>query len=159
MALVKSRSLRMMLLCAIVSALLASSGSAWAVCQVTATPISFGNYGVLGHAEVTSVGTISYTCYGPAPAGIKIVVGPGNSGSVARRAMLVGRQRLPYVLSLDPRGQVPWGDGRLGTQVYYDRHPPRNRTVTVLVYGRVPPGQRVVPNSLYRDNVSIVASY
>lgn len=140
-------------------AALSIPASASAGCTISTSPINFGVYPVIAGAVVSSVGAISYTCAGPVPAGIKIAIGPGRYGTVERRAMAGGISKLPYVLSLDPHGFAPWGDGSMGTQVYYDPHPPRNQTVTIRVYGLIAPGQRIEPNQVFRDNVSVVAFY
>jgi spore coat protein U-like protein len=140
-------------------AIAATPGYAWALCTVLATPINFGSLPAIDRGGLTSVGSVAYTCTGPVPAGIKIVMGPGRSGTVGRRAMVGGHNRLPYILSLDPLGDVPWGDGSKGTQVYFNAHPPRNQTITIPVYGHILPGHSVPPNFIYRDSVAVVAFY
>jgi hypothetical protein len=68
-------------------------------------------------------------------------------------------RRLPYVLTLDRAGLLPWGDGTGGTQPYFDPHPPRNQTVRVPIFAHIPPGQKVVPNQIFSDLVSVVIFY
>jgi len=130
-----------------------------AICVMSTTPLNFGKYPPLTRDWIMSVGTISYTCVGPLPAGIKIAIGTADTGGVVRRAMKGGDARLPYVLTLGPTDSVPWGDGSKGSRLYFNAHPPRNRTVTVPVYGRIPPGEQVPANQIFRDAVSVMAYY
>ena len=136
-----------------------TTGSALGACMVSASSINFGSYATLKSGTITTVGTVAYTCTGPVPAGIKILLGPGHAGTVARRVMVAGGSKLRYILSLDPYGRVPWGDGSAGTEVYFQRNPPRNKPVTIQVYGHILPDQPVAPNQLYRDDVSVLAFY
>jgi spore coat protein U-like protein len=139
--------------------LAATPGVAAGACVVTVTAINFGSYPEVSESMVTTVGSVSYTCVGPVPAGIKIAMGAGRSGSIEKRAMTAGNARLPYVLSLDQLGRAPWGDGSHGTQVYFNAHPPRNRTVTVPVFGFIPAGRRAPADHVFRDSVAVVAFY
>ena len=132
---------------------------AQAICMVSTTPLNFGKYTPLTHDWIMSVGTISYTCVGPVPAGIKIAIGTGDADGVVRRAMKGGYARLPYFLTLGPTDLVPWGDGSRGSRVYFNAHPPRQRTVTIPVYGRIPPGEHVPANQIFRDSVAVVAYF
>lgn len=129
------------------------------VCTVTATPINFGVFDPLLRSGVATVGSISYTCVGPVPAGIKIVLGPGREGSVQKRIMIGQDARLHYVLSLDPHGFQPWGDGSPGTRVFFDPHPPRGKRVTIDVFARILPDQPLKPRRTYSDMVSVLAIF
>jgi spore coat protein U-like protein len=130
-----------------------------AICMVSASPINFGKYSAVESEWIVAAGTISYTCTGPLPVGIKIAIGRDDAAGDVRRVMRGGGSRLSYFLTLDPRGSVPWGDGSAGSTVYFNAHPPRNRTVTIQVYGRIPPGERVPANQTFHDAVPIVAYY
>jgi spore coat protein U-like protein len=143
----------------VATALAATPALASGACVVTATSINFGSYPEISESVIVSVGSVSYTCIGPVPTGIKIVMGAGRSGSIAERAMIAGDARLPYILSLDQYGRAPWGDGSHGTQVYYNAHPPRNQTVTVPVFGFIPAGRRAPAGQIFRDSVAVVAFY
>jgi spore coat protein U-like protein len=157
----QSTGIRKSLFClAIAAALDAAGGYAWAgTCRVTATPVDFGLYPAIARGAITTVGSVTYTCVGPLAGGIKILMGPGESGSVTRRSMAGGDGRLPYVLSLDPQGSIPWGDGTRGTRFFFDPHPPQGRSVTIRVYGHIPPDQAVPPSLGYRDSVSVLVYY
>lgn len=142
------------------AAIEATAGYAWAgTCRVTATPIDFGLYPAITRGAITTVGSVTYTCVGPLAGGIKILMGPGESGTVTTRSMVGGGGRLPYILSLDPQGSVPWGDGTRGTEFFFDPHPPQGRSVTIRVYGHIPPDQAVPPSLSYRDSVSVLVYY
>ena len=132
---------------------------AQAICVVSTTPLNFGKYPPFTHEWIMSVGTISYTCVGPLPAGIKIAIGADDAGGVVRRVMKGGDAKLPYVLTLGPTDSVPWGDGSKGSKLYFNAHPPRNRIVTIPVYGRIAPGEPVPANQIFRDSVSVLAYY
>jgi len=137
----------------------AMAARARATCMVSASAIDFGQYSAIEGEWVVAAGTISYTCTGPLPFGIKIAIGRDDAEGEVRRVMRGGDAKLLYFLTLDPRGSVPFGDGSGGSTVYYDAHPPRNRTVTIPVYGRIPPGERVPANLTFHDAVPIVAYY
>ena len=150
---------RVMVLLLAVMLVPAMAAPARAMCMVSASPIDFGKYSAIDSEWVVSAGTISYICTGPLPVGIKIAIGRDDAAGDLRRVMHGGGSKLPYFLTLDPRGSVPFGDGSEGSTVYYNAHPPRNRTVTIQVYGRIPPGERVPANQTFHDAVPIVAYY
>ncbi len=150
---------RVMVLLLAVMLVPAMAPPARAKCMVSASPMDFGKYSAIDSEWVVSAGTISYTCTGPLPAGIKIAIGRNDAGGDVKRVMRGGGAKLAYFLTLDPRGSVPWGDGSGGSTIYYNAHPPRNRTVTIQVYGRIPPGERVPANQIFHDAVPIVPYY
>ncbi len=53
----------------------AMAAPARAICMVSASPIDFGKYSAIEREWIVAAGTISYTCTGPLPVGIKIAIG------------------------------------------------------------------------------------
>jgi spore coat protein U-like protein len=64
--------------------------------------------------------------------------------------------RLEYEIYLDDARTVVWGDGGFGSQPLSIQHP--GGTLTLPIYGRIFPGQRVHAG-VYRDSLRILASF
>jgi spore coat protein U domain-containing protein, fimbrial subunit CupE1/2/3/6 len=128
-----------------------------AECAVSASPIVFSNYDTLQQIDVTTVGTITYTCFEKIP---RIVLGltKGYSGSFGRREMREGAHKLAYNLYLDPAGTQVWGDGSGGSQTYIAVAPQPGAKVTVTIFGRIGQRQNVVAGQ-YSDDVQVVLEY
>jgi spore coat protein U-like protein len=146
---------------AIAIALFAAAQAASAgVCQVTASPITFGIFDAFAARNTVSVGTVSYICTGRLPAGLRIEMLPGARGKVYPRVMIGPRaKRLAYYLALDPGGNLIWGDGTRGSQVFFDPSPPPGQTVRIRVYARIIPRRRIPAVGLYSDHVKMLARF
>ena len=133
------------------------SFSAFAVCSLSSTSISFGNYDVFSTAALDTNGSIVYRC-GGGDNNISISLNHGGAPSFNPRRMLKGSEILNYNLYLDAARTVIWGDGTAGTQTYSIRNPPNNQDVTVPVYGRVPLGQSVSKGA-YTDTITVTINF
>lgn len=133
------------------------SFSALAVCSLSGTSISFGNYDVFSTSPLDTNGSIVYRC-GNADNNISISLDRGGATSFNPRQMRNGSQALNYNLYLDAARTVIWGDGTSGTQTYFIKNPPNNQDVTVPVYGRVPTGQNVSKGT-YSNTITVTINF
>jgi spore coat protein U-like protein len=126
-------------------AFLAMAASARAItCEITgAVGVSFGSYDVLDAYPTDSVGSITYQCHNVGQSDmVTIALGAGGATFVPRRMPGSG-ESLGYNLYLDAARTAVWGDGTGGTSVYGPFRPPNDESVTVVIYGRIPPGEDV----------------
>ncbi|MBI1873419.1 MAG: spore coat protein U domain-containing protein [Acidobacteria bacterium] len=122
-----------------------------AACTVSTGGIGFGSYDVFSGSPVDSTGIISFSC--DKKSDITITLNTGGSGTFSPRRMS-GPDSLDYNLYLDAARSTIWGDGTSGTGTYSQTNVPKNTTLTVTVYGRVPNGQDVSAGS-YGDSVTV----
>jgi|SRR5579863_232243 len=130
-------------------------------CSVTATPVTFGSYNPTTRTMVSTVASLTYTCTSKVRRGIRILLANGNIVRTMRQPgaeAIYKRDSLHFLLTLDPAGTIPWGDGTGGTQVYTDPHPPLNQPVTVQIYGFLPESQDPVPGQ-YQDALRVIADF
>src|SRR5262245_20367523 len=106
------------------------SFSALAVCSLSNTSISFGNYDVFSTSPLATNGSIICRC-GYADRNISISLDKGGAASFNPRRMLKGSEALNYNLYLDAARTIIWGDGTGGTQTYFINNPPNNQDITV----------------------------
>ena len=139
------------------TAIVSLSFSALAVCSLSSTSISFGNYDVFNTSPLDTNGSIVYRC-GNADNNISISLNQGGASSFNPRRMLNGSQALNYNLYLDAARTIIWGDGTDGTQTYFIKNPPNNQDVTVPVYGRVPTGQSVSKGA-YGNTITVTINF
>ena len=147
-----------MLIALLATAAIASlSFSALAVCSLSGTSISFGNYDVFSTSPLDTNGSIVYRC-GNADHDISISLDSGGASSFNPRRMLKGSEALNYNLYLDAARTIIWGDGTAGTQTYFIKNPPNNQDVTVPLYGRVPTGQSVSKGA-YSNTITVTINF
>jgi spore coat protein U-like protein len=132
--------------------LLAGPGAKKGSCAIETRPLSFGSYDPEDNAELDSVAQVIYTCDNQAKK-IRIDMSAGSSNTFDRR-MINGAGELLYNIYLDATHRTVWGDGVLGTDVYYENNPPNGTPVVVRAYGRIPPRQDVPPGS-YTDVLTV----
>ena len=123
-----------------------------ASCTIETRPLSYGNFDPAANAEVDAVAQVIYTCNNQAKK-IRIDMSSGTSNSFDRR-MSNGGYDLFYNIYLDPTHRTVWGDGVLGTDVYYENNPPNGTPVVVLAYGRIPARQDPAPGQ-YVDVLTV----
>jgi spore coat protein U-like protein len=126
-------------------------------CMVGTTPIAFGMYNPLRHADLPSVAMLHYRCVGSVRR-LEIGLTPGTSGSLRTRTMRRGKEVLKYNLYLDAAGSQVWGDGTGGSQMYIVNSPASGNYVNIPVYGRVFGNQNDAAGG-YHDDVSIIVRY
>jgi spore coat protein U-like protein len=135
----------------------AANGGLLGSCMVDATPIAFGRYNPLGHADLPSVAMLHYRCFGSVKR-LEIGLTPGISGSLRTRTMRRGKEVLKYNLYLDAAGSQVWGDGTGGSRTYTVNSPASGNSVSIPVFGRVFGSQNDSAGG-YHDDVSIVVRY
>ena len=121
-------------------------------CTIETRPLSFGNYDPEANAAVDAVAQVIYTCNNQAKK-IRIDMAQGTSNSFDR-SMSNGGYNLDYNIYLDSTHRTVWGDGVLGTDVYYENNPPNGTPVVVPAYGRIPARQDPEPGQ-YVDSVTV----
>jgi len=128
-----------------------------ATCSISATGVNFGNYDPSAANPNDSTGNISYRCNQKDP--ITIFLSKGNAPTFTPRQMRSGGETLNYNLYRDATRSSIWGDSTGGTTVYSDPAPPgRNETVTVSIFGRIPPSQDVAAGA-YGDNITVTINW
>ena len=154
----KTKATKWLLIALLVAAAVVGlSFSALAVCSLTSSSISFGNYDVFNTSPLDTNGSIVYRC-GNADNNISISLDKGGASSFNPRRMLKGSEALTYNLFLDAARTVIWGDGTSGTQTYFIKNPPNNQDVTVPVYGRIPTGQSV-SKGIYSNTITVTINF
>ncbi len=123
-------------------------------CTVSTTPINFGGYDTLSHNGASAVATITYTCLEKTPR-VAIGLTKGYAGTFARREMRTGNHKLAYNLYLDASGTQIWGDGTGEGQLYVAPAPPPGSKVTIMIFGRIQPGQNATAGR-YADDVQVI---
>jgi spore coat protein U-like protein len=122
-------------------------------CEVSASPIVFGNYDSVHPADLVTVGTLMLSCsgvHGP----VKIELTTGDSQTYRQRVMHLGANQLSYNLYLDATATSVWGDGSAGSRVFTTPAPSNGAVIRVAVYGRIHSRQDSAAG-VYRDNVSV----
>ena len=149
--------------CNCTSALSAGTCSA----NVSATPLTFGNYNPSSGAAktVTSTVTVSATLTGVSlltTISYSISLGGGVTGVIANRRMTGGTGGLSLGYNLYTTGNYDavWGingvtDSMAAIATVLGTHLSR----TYTVYGRVPTGQYVSPGSNYSDTIVVTVIY
>ena len=126
-------------------------------CNVQVSSVIFPVYNPLTPFDTQTHGSVIFNCTQSSP--ITVLLGTGESGSVAARRMMCGASQLIYNLFLDAAGQVIWGDGTGGSQFYSNSSPPSNVNVTVPVYARIPARQTKATPGVYKDTVVVTIIY
>lgn len=129
-------------------------------CEVTATPLPFGDYTPTNGSALQSTGTLTVSCQ---LIGLlqswTIQLSAGN-GSYGSRRMRNGSHNLNYNIYRDAARSEVWGNGTGGSLS-------RTDSVTLFVglysknytlYGQVPALQDVAPGS-YNDTIMVTVNY
>jgi spore coat protein U-like protein len=130
---------------------------ALAACSIGVTGVNFGAYDPMATNPNDSTGNVSYRCN--RRDAVTISLSRGHASTFAPRQMRRGSEVLNYNLYRDATRSSIWGNGTGGTVVYFDPAPPgRNITVTVPIFGRIPPGQDVAVGT-YSDDITVTANW
>ena len=119
-------------------------------CNITATPVSFGNYNVFSASPLDATGTLNISCNIPPRKGgatVMVQVDTGN-GSLGQRVMVSGLgDQMLYNLYTDAAMSTVFGSaGDPAMTQVVDRSTP----FTLTIYGRVPALQ-VLGAGIYTD--------
>jgi spore coat protein U-like protein len=143
---------RVWLLAAVVaiSCLVAPQARAQSCKNLSATAVAFGTYNVFNTADMTGVGTISYSC--PPPLTPVVAISASANGAYRPRQMTSGANTLSYELYTDAAMTVVWGTGA-------DTHVvTAGNNSTVSVYGKLFQQQDASVGA-YSDTVTVTFNF
>ena len=132
------------------AALLALASPAAIACTVSTTPVAFGSIDPIASAPTDSTGTVIVSC--PEQTTYSVAIDGGN-GTVDRRHLASGVDRLNYQLYTDASLALVWGDGTAGTVTANGTAGPAGDT-THTIYGRVP-AQPLAKVGPYSDSLVV----
>jgi spore coat protein U-like protein len=132
-----------------------------ATCTVSSTGVAFGVYQPFIGSPRDFTGTVTVACgkfSGNGAYNIKLSIGGG--ASYAGRRMTGAGVNLPYQLYSDAARTLIWGDGTGGSSFVNgsDSQPFFGGTTSFSVFGRIPAGQAVRPNT-YTDSITATVKY
>ncbi len=158
---ISSRSLLAALLAVCGAVSLSTTAIATTHCSlVSTTGLSFGHYNPDDRRPLDATAAVAVECseLGSTDV-ISIELSRSRSGGFAPRAMIGSGSgtRFEYNLYLDAARTLIWGDGSSGTGVYRGR-PVEGRTISVPIYGRIPPAQSVA-GGRYDDVIIVTLNY
>ena len=131
------------------------SAKVQAVCEVTATDLSFGTYTSQGGAPLQGTTLLRATCTPNSSYNVGLNEGTSPGATVNARKMVSGTQALNYQLYSDSARTTIWGNTPgtdtvtgVGTGIAQDH----------TVFGAVPAAQ-VVPAGDYQDTITVRVYY
>jgi spore coat protein U-like protein len=124
-------------------------------CRVEANGLAFGQYDVFRSSPTDSTSTLAFEC---TSGGRPISIALERNWWEIYRVLQSGSQWMYYNIYLDASRTQVWGDGSLGSQLYYNSNPPKKKEVTVPMYGRIPAAQDVGLGQ-YSDNITVVVNF
>ena len=123
------------------------------VCNVTTSPVAFGNVDVTSGSNVDATGGISVTCTSGTAWAAAAGAGNGTGATVTARKMTSGANLLNYALFTDSGRTTNFGGANTITGTG------NGSAQASTVYGRVASGQTTVPIGSYADSVLISLTY
>jgi spore coat protein U-like protein len=133
---------------------LAVSATVVTSCEITATPLGFGNY---DGAQNDSTSTITVNC-NTASVPYDVELGNGGNWSGTTRQMANGAARLGYALFSDAGRTTLWeGVGVVQSGTTSAATPSTDSTI--VIYGRIPANQILTTTGLYTDSVTMTVSF
>jgi spore coat protein U-like protein len=128
--------------------------------QVSATPISFGNYNAASVSAATANGTITVSCVNAANdlPPFSVALSKGSSSIYSPRTMTLGANTLNYNIYTSAAFTAIWGDGTGGTVTVDYNGAGNPNSLNYTAYGSVPAGQYVTPGS-YTDTIQVTVTY
>ena len=126
-------------------------------CNVSATPLVFGNYDSLTGGVLDASATINPQCTSGTYYSIALDAGQGTGASLADRR-LTGHAgaTLGYGIYANAERTIAWGDGTAGTSQSVNTG--TGGTQPVTMYGRVRAEQNALVGS-YVDTITLTVSY
>jgi spore coat protein U domain-containing protein, fimbrial subunit CupE1/2/3/6 len=132
------------------------SANVLAVCTVTATDLSFGDYDASHPSARDATSTLSVTCSKGQGYTIALGAGSGAGATVADRKMTSGANTLNYGLYSNASHTTVWGDGTLSSVTVSGTGDGQAQSLTVQ--GEIPPGQHVAAGT-YSDTITVTLDY
>jgi spore coat protein U-like protein len=127
-------------------------------CRLSVTPLGFGSYDPLGannQNNLDATATVVITCTRDSRASVDMDYGRNAPSGAQSRFLTLGTERLNYDLFRDAARSQLWASGADSLSVVAQgiRSP-----VSVIVYGRIPPGQEVAAGT-YNDVVTATVDF
>ena len=127
-------------------------------CRMNVTPIHFGNYDAFSSTPLDAAGAITVDCSGDVNRATVTLSVSSTSGifNPRRRKRSGGSDLLDYNVYTDATRIAIFGDGTGGTSSLRPHRPPGPPapwSVSIAMYGRIPPGQDVSVGS-YSDTLT-----
>lgn len=132
---------------------LAVSAEVTGTCNVTTTPVAFGNVDVTSGSNVDATGGISVICTNGTDWEAAADAGNGSGATVTARKMTSGSDLLNYALFTNAGRTTNFG----GANTFSGTGSGSAQASTI--YGRVASGQTTVPVGSYADSVTISLTY
>ncbi len=134
--------------------------TSYALCSITTTPLTFGNYDPFSAVPHDGTATIIVGCNeAPPPTVVMSVSASQHSGGFNPRKMklMTGTGFLDYNVYTDSGRTQIWGDGSANTFIR-SKKVTKNTPWSSTVYGRIPPGQDVSIGS-YNETVTVTIDW
>jgi spore coat protein U-like protein len=131
--------------------LLPAAAAAQPPCDVSLSLVDFGRLELRQGGEIT--GRVSVRC--DRPTRFALVLSEGHGSYRMRRMRGPEGHELRYNLFVDPARRLVWGDGVSEGTARLVGESDGRRGAELVVYGRVPAGQRV-PAGSYGDALAVV---
>lgn len=136
------------------------SGPVFAACNVSSTPVTFGDYDTFSPAPLETTGSITVDCDETPPPNVTISIGPSpNSGGFNPRKLKLigGSDLLEYNLFTRKSHTRIWGDGSGDT--YTERgNVNKNKAWVSTVFARILPGQNV-SSGPYNETLTVTITW
>lgn len=141
-----------------------AQAAASAHCQLSVTPLAFGQYVPSRSAPADFTATLELICAtaGSTAATVEATIGLIGPGGPAGRELGSGGHRLRYQLFIDPGRTMLWGDGSGGTRtqnISLIVGPAARMTKTFTIYGRILARQSDAAVGHYGDQITVVLNY
>jgi spore coat protein U-like protein len=133
--------------------LVAPQARAAPTCKNFGATLTFGpaGYDVYNPADVTQVGSITYSC--PPPSSPVVSLSASTNGAYRPRQMTSGANTLSYELYFDAAMTVVWGVGA-------DSHAvPAGNSSSVPLYGRIFALQDAAVAANYSDTITVTFNF
>lgn len=134
---------------------LAVSATVIASCNVSTSPLAFGNYNPVTATPLDAATSISVTCTNGTTYDVLMNEGGGSGASVGTRKMTSSGNLLNYSIYRDSNRSNVWG-ATIGSNVVSGTG--TGAAQPIDVYGRVP-AQQAAPAGSYTDTVVVTVSY
>lgn len=126
-------------------------------CQVSASPMAFGQLPVLGSANVDTSTTITLNCTVNANYDVSMDLGLNSAASSQRYLVSTtdATQKIPYNVYSDSTRTVAWTNGAGNTVAATSL----TGTSTHTAYGRIPMSATAVKAGTYQDTVTVTVTF
>jgi spore coat protein U-like protein len=131
-----------------------------ATCNVSATPLAFGNY-TPGAGAVTNTSTVSVRCTRGTPFTVALNAGTTTGGTLAQRLMATAANTLQYNLYTTSAYTTIWGDGTGGSSTQAGTGSGVATPVAFTAYGRLldSAANQAAVTGAFSDTITVTVTY